>query len=223
MKTYLTRAVAVLAFFACAGASAANWVEGRNYFLIENLPTTAQPAGKGTVTEVFSYGCPACWEFAPIARKLKASLPPGVTMNYVPASFIAAEGWPMFQRAYLAAKIMDIADKNHDAMFEAIWKTGEIPLMDPSTGRPRNPLPTIEDVAKFYAKRSNIKVADFVATANSMTVALQMKDADAYIRRNLVDRTPTIIVNGKYRMDPSTAGGMTELIELVNWVLANKK
>jgi len=224
VKTYLTRAVAVLAFLLSAGtASATNWVEGQHYFLIENLPRTAQPAGKGEVTEVFSYGCPACRDFAPIARKLKASLPPGVTFNYVHASFNAAESWPLFQRAYCTAQVLGIADKYHDAMFAAIWVNGELPIVDEATGRIHSPAPTIQDVAKFYAKRANIKADQFVETANSMTISLKMRESDAYIRRNGVDRTPTLIVNGKYRMDPSTAGGMTELIELVNWLLANKK
>jgi thiol:disulfide interchange protein DsbA len=35
-----------------------------------------------------------------------------------------------------------------------------------------------------------------------------------------VDGTPTIIVNGKYRLHAESAGGTDQLIELVNWLVA---
>ena len=31
----------------------------------------------------------------------------------------------MFQRAYLAAQSLGIAERTHQAMFDAVWKTGE--------------------------------------------------------------------------------------------------
>jgi thiol:disulfide interchange protein DsbA len=37
-----------------------------------------------------------------------------------------------------------------------------------------------------------------------------------------VDSTPTIIVNGKYRLTASSAGGYEQLIELVKWLLARE-
>ena len=45
------------------------------------------PAGKVEVTEVFSYGCPACNRFAPFMRSLKQGLPANAVVNYVPASW----------------------------------------------------------------------------------------------------------------------------------------
>ncbi|HXD37744.1 MAG TPA: thiol:disulfide interchange protein DsbA/DsbL, partial [Rhodanobacter sp.] len=50
------------------------WVEGKNYFLIEPAQPTSQP-GKVEVTEVFSYGCPACNAFHSTANQIAASLP----------------------------------------------------------------------------------------------------------------------------------------------------
>jgi hypothetical protein len=49
-----------------------------------------------------------------------------------------------------------------------------------------------------------------------------MKDADAYVRLYRVDRTPTIVVNNKYRTDVPMAGGYGQLIELVNWLVARE-
>ena len=171
---------------------------------------------------MFSYGCPACAGFNPIARKLKASLPANAIFSYVPAAFRADEDWPMFQRAYIAAQLMGIADKTHDAMFEAVWTTGELQTVDPVSSRLRDPLPSIENAARFYNRHAGVKVEDFVATANSMTTSMKMREADEFIKLYRVDSTPTIIVNRKYRTDASKAGGYAQLVDLVDWLVAKE-
>jgi thiol:disulfide interchange protein DsbA len=37
-----------------------------------------------------------------------------------------------------------------------------------------------------------------------------------------VDRTPTIVVNGRYRLYAESAGGEDQLIELVKWLVAKE-
>jgi len=37
-----------------------------------------------------------------------------------------------------------------------------------------------------------------------------------------VDRTPTIIVNGKYRLQVESAGGTDQLVELVKFLVAKE-
>lgn len=126
----------------------------------------------------------------------------------------------MFQRAYLAAKALGISDKTHDAMFDAVWKSGELATMDRSTNRLKNPLPTIEDAAQFYAKSAGIKAEDFLATANSFTINTRMKQADAYIKSAGIELTPTIVVNGKYRLTTTSAGGDWNRAEqLILWLV----
>src|SRR5215831_4622931 len=102
-------------------AQAATWVEGQHYFLIKPAQPTNVAPGKVEVVEVFSYGCPACYQFYPTVDKLKAALPKNAEMSFLAASWNVAEDWRTFQRAYLAAQAMGIADKTHDAMFNAIW------------------------------------------------------------------------------------------------------
>ena len=124
----------------------------------------------------------------------------------------------MFQRAYFAAKALGVADKAHDAMFDAVWKSGELAIMDKATNTLKKPLPTIEDAAKFYANYG-VKAEDFVATANSFTINTRMKQADAWIKATGVESTPTIIVNGKYRLSPSSAGGWDQAQQLVLYLI----
>src|ERR1700760_1674722 len=113
---------AALALAALAAHGAQTRTEGVNYFLVQPPRPTSVPAGKVEVTEVFSYACPACNLFQPTMHKLKQSLPPNAVLDYLPAAFNPTEDWPMFQLAYLTALSLGVADKAHDAMFDAVWK-----------------------------------------------------------------------------------------------------
>ncbi|KLD61825.1 DsbA family protein, partial [Luteibacter rhizovicinus] len=74
---------------------------------------------------------------------------------------------------------------------------GALSIMDTGGDRrkPQSAWPTIDDVAKVYAKYG-VKAEDFVATANSFTINTKMKRADELVRAYEVDGTPAIIVNG---------------------------
>lgn len=206
--TRFVRSTAALALFTAGHvmaqpAASEHWEAGKNYFLIEPAQAT-QTGDKIEVTEVFSWGCPACNASYPFVDDLKKALPANAQMNYVPASFHPEEDWVLFQRAFFAAKALGVEEKAHDAMFDAIWKTGELATY--ANGRPKQNLPTLQDVAKFFAKYG-VQPKTFVATANSFAVNTKMRQADAYVKATGVDQTPTIIVNGKYRLTTISAGG----------------
>lgn len=225
VKQYAWAAALILSaspLLAQGAPAAPQWTEGTHYFRI--VPAQPTPAGDGKleVTDVFSYGCPACNQFLPVMKKLEASLPPDAEVTRVPASFNPREQWPMFQRAYYAAKVLDVDERTHLAMFDAVWTTGELAVVDRQTRRPKNPPPSIEDVAKFYARNGDVTEEQFLAAAKSFEVAMDMRGADHLIKTWRIDRTPSIVVNGKYRLHAQSAGGAEELIELVKWLVAQE-
>jgi len=173
---------------------------------------------------VFSYACPACNQFLATMNRIKSSLPDYAQVAYLPAAFNPTEDWPVFQRAFLAAQGLGVAEKTHDAMFDAIWTKGTLALLDKNTRRwlPQEQQPTIADIAKFYAGYG-VKEDAFLGMANSFKVDSQMRRADTMIRNYEVDSTPTIIVNGKYRFTPSTAGGIPQTVELVQYLVSLEK
>lgn len=230
----IQRITVLFALLALAGAAYAQpapqqWVEGKDYFAIPNPQPTDQP-GKVVVTEVFSFGCPACNGFQPFIDKLRAELPQGAVLEFLPASWHPNEDWPVLQRAYFTARALGLDNpKSHDAVFKAIWgPNGPLATYDPATQRPKAEanLPKLEDVAKFYGTLG-AKPDEFVATANSFAVKLEMKRADQQILAWGVTSTPTIVVDGKWRADTASAGGAQKLVDLtlylVNRELANKK
>ena len=199
------------------------WVEGKDYFRIAPVQPKAVPTDKIEVVEVFSYACPACNAFHSAMDQIEKSLPANAVVHYLPASFRPDENWPVYQRAFYAAEALGVRAKTQDAMFDATWKTGETATYDLNTGRPKpkGAWPTIEDIAKFYAKYG-VDPKEFVAVANSFSVNTKMKQADDLIKAYGVPGTPTIVVDGKYRFSPSDVHTVQRAIELTQWLVAKE-
>jgi thiol:disulfide interchange protein DsbA len=223
MRSMCALALVLTGLSCLAGAvRAATWTEGRQYFLIDPPRPPAVEPGKVEVTEIFSYGCPACNLFVPVMHKMKQSLPPNAVIDYLPASFNSAEDWPMFQLAFLTAQSLGIAEQSHDAMFDAVWGTGELAVLDPATQRIKNHLPTIEDAARFYNRRSGVPIDKFVSTSKSFSVDSKVRSTENTLIAYKVDRTPTIVINGKYRLNVQSAGGEDQVIDLVKFLVAKE-
>lgn len=222
MRTWIVSAVALCSAVASLEAGAAEFVEGKHYVRIQPALRTAVAPGKVEVAEAFSYGCVYCNLFLPTMDKIKAALPHNAEIVYVPASFNSAEQWPMFQRAFLAAQALGIVDKTHEAMFRAVWTTGELAVVDLKTNRIKKPGPTLEDAAKFYQRAAGVKPEQFMATANSFAVATKMKQADAWIKGAKVSGTPSLVVNGKYRVELSAVRETSDIVALVNWLVTKE-
>ncbi len=214
--------LAVLVTLLPAGARAATWSEGTNYVRLTPAQQTTVPAGKIEVMEVFSYGCPACNVFQPVMAQLRRALPPNAQLVFLPAAFNPAEDWPMFQRAYFAAQLLGVAERTHQAMYDAVWKTGELGTTVPGTAKLKDPQPSIADAARLYARVASVSPQQFLAMANSFGVDSKMRAADAQILAMQVDQTPTIIVNGKYRVKRDSLTSNDQLIELVKFLVAKE-
>ena len=198
------------------------WTEGVNYFLVQPARPANVAPGKVEVTEVFSYACPACNIFQPTVHKLKQSLPTNAVLDYLPAAFNTGEDWPMFQLAYVTAQVLGVDQQTHDAMFDAVWKGGDLSITDPSTRALKSHMPSIEDAAKFYNQRAGVPVDKFLAASKSFSADLKVRTDQDLIVAYKVDRTPTIIVNGKYRLHVESAGGPDQLIDLVKYLVAKE-
>ena len=198
------------------------WVEGKHYFVIEPAQPTSHP-GKIEVTEVFSYGCPACNGFHSTVDQIAKGLPSNAVMNYLAASFRPDENWPMYQRAFYAAQALDLVGKTHDAMFDAVWKSGELSTYNLKAGdpKPKAAWPTIDDAAKFYA-HYGVTAQEFTGVANSFAVNTRMKRADDLMKAYGVESTPTMVINGRYRFTTISAGGFAQSIELTQWLVAKE-
>ena len=207
-------AAALLIVLACAllaeARAAERYVEGSDYYLITPPQTTTVAPGKVEVMEVFSYGCPVCNTFQPTMEGLRRVLPANAQIVLLPAAFNPSEDWPMFQRAYITAQVLGVAERAHQGIFDAVWKSGELAIT-------KRPLPSLEDAAKVYARLTGVKPETFLATAHSFSVDMKIKAADAQILAMQVPGTPCLIVNGKYRVSTENKieGGPIELVKFL--------
>lgn len=220
----LVRAIAG-ALLSCLAATAANaqatWVEGKHYDVINPAVPTQVPAGKVEVVEVFSFACPACNQFEPIMEQIKAALPPEAQVVYVPAAWNAAESWPLFQRAFHVAQMLGIEARTHAAMYDAIWKSGELAVIDPVTRRYATPQPTMGLVARFFARTAEVTQQAVLDAAKSIEVDMKMMESDQLVKAYGVGGTPTLIVAGKYRVNNSSVRSVGELTDLVLHLVGN--
>jgi thiol:disulfide interchange protein DsbA len=131
----------------------------------------------------------------------------------------------MFQRAYFAAQALGIAERTHQLMYDAVWKTGELATTDYPTNRLKSPQPSIEQAAQAYARWTGVKAADFLATARSFSVEVRMRGTDEQVLAMQVPGTPTLVVDGRYRIaenkiaEALRTGSPDQLIPLVRFLL----
>jgi thiol:disulfide interchange protein DsbA len=203
-------------------ANAQQWVEGKDYFEIRPAQRPSTPPGTVEVTEVFSYACIFCNRAVPIMDKLQKNLPSNARMTYLPASFNSAESWPMFQRVYYTAVALDLIPKMHDAVYSAVWTSKELAVTEPDGRKLKSPQPTLEDAARVFQKKAGIKPEQFLATAKSFAVDANCRRADQLVKAYRIEGTPTLIVNGRYRIGAEALAKEDDLIALVKWLVAKE-
>jgi protein dithiol oxidoreductase (disulfide-forming) len=205
---------------ALAAPAQQQWVEGTNYTLLDPPQNTTVPAGKVEVMEIFSYACPFCDKFQPIVHQIERGLPPYAQMVYLPASFNPTEDWPVFQQAFFAAQSLGIAERTHQAMYDAVWKNGVLATVDPATNELKRPAPSLEAIAHYYSQLTGVDPEKFLTAARSFGVATEMRQADAQITAMQVPGTPCIVVDGKYRVEMDSLQSPDDVVSLVRFLVA---
>lgn len=170
-----------------APSPAPQFTEANQYITMKPKPGQPVPTGPVVMVEVFSYGCPHCAEFASYMDKLRAELPQGVEVRYMPAIF--SQDWVPFAQAFYAARELGVVAKTHDKLFQAKLQ--------------HYPLNSLEDLADFYA-RQGVDHDKFMAAATSAATTQQMNQDMQTEFTWGVDSTPTLVV-GRLQSDAKGA------------------
>jgi thiol:disulfide interchange protein DsbA len=164
-------------------------VEGVDYVAIPNGQPFDPANGQVEVVEVFGYVCPACNMFQPTMRAWKAQLPANVRLTYVPAQFGGV--WDRYARAYYASDAMGLVPRTHDLLYDAIH-------LDQTLKGERGQ-DSVEDIAAFYA-RFGVDPKQFASTMSSFAIDGKLRKAKQFTTRVGIEGTPTLVVDGKYRV-----------------------
>lgn len=179
------------------------FIEGIDYELI----VPAQPGGTdGTVEvkELFWYGCPHCYTFEPKVQAWLANKPDYAEFSRLPAIF-SNPRWELHARMFYAAEVLGVFDKMHPIMFHVIHNKHE-------------QLDSEDKIAKLFAEHG-IPEDKFREAFASFAVQSDIRRAADLTQRYGISGVPTIVVNGKYRVDGPIAGTYDRLIEILNYLV----
>jgi len=175
--------------------------EGQHYQRISS--PVAVPDDHVVVTDGFGYPCPACRRFLPYLNNWKADLPDYVEVKHLPVAL--QPGWDLFARAYLTAEVMGIAEETHEAMFKALHDE-------------RRQLRSFEDIADFYAEHG-VDAGSFINTSQSFAVDARIRQNRNDVRTFGIRGTPSIIVQGKWRVSPNGFSSYDEMLTVVDYLV----
>jgi thiol:disulfide interchange protein DsbA len=160
-------------------------VEGRDYALIEDGAPYQPLAGKIEVAEVFAYWCDHCARFQPMVEAWQRKLPKDVRLSYVP---LPSGRDDAFARGFFAVQDAGALAKAHAPLFAAVHDEQSVP---------RNP--SIDELSAWYGQRG-LDATKLRAAMASPSLADRLADAHRFAVRSGVEGTPTLIVNGRYRI-----------------------
>ncbi|MBS3895266.1 thiol:disulfide interchange protein DsbA/DsbL [Silanimonas sp.] len=181
---------------------------GTDFVPISPAQTPFGPPGRIEVAEVFSYHCIHCADFQPLMSAWKARQPADVRVTYVHAAWGGAVD--NLARGFYAAEALNAVDRTHAGMFRAFHVERRI-----RTGTP-------EEVADAYAALG-LDRARLVATMNSFGVTSRVNRAKQFAQRTGVNATPTIVVNGRYRVSATPDRGFQGMLQTTEWLVARER
>ncbi len=194
---------AVALFISATSAWAVDFVEGEHY---ERLPISVETrdASKVEVVEVFSYACVHCFNFDPMIESWQERQSDAVEFYRLPAIF--SGDWELLAQAFYTAETLGVSDEVHVPLFEGIHVKNQdlrkVPLL-----------------LDLFDAQADVSDEDFNTAYNSFSVRSRVQQAKAKGRAYRVTGVPSIIVNGKYRVDGRMAGSNTKMLEVVDYLV----
>jgi thiol:disulfide interchange protein DsbA len=182
------------------------YIAGRDYTLLDK-PVATRDRGKIEVVEMFSYGCPHCYEFEPFIRQWAERQPADVDFRQLPA--IWNEPMKLFARAYYAEDELNVAETTHEALFTAVV-IDQVKIENES------------DLAEFFG-RHGVEANTFAAAFHSEQVTRRVDQAEALVKAYNPVGVPEVVVNGKYRVDRMRAGGLPQMLAVLDYLVEKER
>ena len=208
-------AALVLAVVQAGGASAAEnpaaFVEGTHYERIDVPVETGlenESPAQVEVVEVFSYMCIHCYSFDPVLQRWEENMPEQAVFNRVPAVF--SDDWALMARAFYTAEILGISKEMHEPLFNAIHVK-------------RMNLRNEDQMASLFSEAGAISKEAFTKAYDSFFVRSRVMQAQAKSRAYGITGVPTMIVNGKYRVDGRMAGSNQGMLDVVDFLVEQER
>jgi len=189
--------------FITGPAWSAEFVEGTHY---EVLPVSVETrdSSKVEVVEVFSYACIHCFNFDPLVESWRARQTDDVAFHRVPAVF--NDDWAMLAQAFYTAETLGVGPAVHMPLFEGIHVKNQ-------------DLRQAALLRELFDEEADVSAEDFDTVYDSFSVRSRVQQAKATGRAYRITGVPSVIVNGKYRIDGRMAGSNTNMLAVVDYLI----
>ena len=181
------------------------FVEGEHYTVLDT-PVATRDSNKIEVVEMFSYGCPHCYEFEADVKSWGKKQVGDVDFWFFPA--VWNKSMNLYAKAFYTAHELKVEDKIHMPLFHSI------------VVKQKN-ITNENDLAEFFSNYG-VDKKKFKEVFNSKSVEEQTASAEQRVRSYKPAGVPEIVVNGKYRIGRMRAGGMKEMLAVADY-LVNKE
>ena len=189
---------------ACAEDAAveAKYQAGTHYEVLPNPARTLDP-NKIEVMEVFWYGCSHCYAIEPLLAKWKETIADDVIFAKTPAV------WRDFMRlhanVYYTAEAFNLPREFHNEIFALLAASPKLADED--------------RFAEVFAKYG-VNKEDFSKKVNAFGIMSKVSQGEKRTRKNyLIQGTPEMVVNGKYRISARMAGSQAGMLDVVNYLV----
>lgn len=181
------------------------YIANKHYIVIEN-PVETENINKVELRELFWYECPHCYKLLPYLEYMKKGLEEGVNFIMQPAIF--SDRWQHGAWLFYVLEFLNETERLHEKLFHAIHKD----QIDVSSKEKFIKWLELNGVNKEKAEKAS----------KEYSVATNINKAKNKSREYKVKSVPVFIVNGKYWVDVSTAGGVEEMHEIIEYLIAKE-
>ncbi len=199
-------ALVLSAFMSMSAFAADAYTAGKHYDILK-VPVATRDKTKVEVVEVFWYGCIHCFNFEPMVQAWKKVQPEHVDFHTMPAMW--NKDMKMHAKAFYAAKALGQFDTMNNALFQAM-------------NVKKNRLKTVSSVRDIFVA-NGVDASKFEAAFNSFGISSQVSLAQSRAKSYGIQGTPEMVVNGKYRVSSTTAGGQAQMLKVVEFLVAKER
>ncbi len=206
MNKMITWLAAAFMLIAAQLTFAEDYQAGVHYKVL-NQPVRTSDASKVEVVEMFGYWCKYCAAFESHVQPWKKTLADDVVFKPTPVVFRSNQ--EELAKAYYIAESLGVLDKTHGAMFNMVHKQGQAPG-------------SREQLAKFFMNYG-VSEKDFNKAYSSFTLNTALSTGRKKAMAYQLNGVPTLVVNGKYMITTSSAGGQAEMLKVADYLVAKEK
>ena len=179
----------VLAFAANAQRPPSEEVD----YIVLKSPQSTETAGKVEVIEFFWYRCPHCYSIEPDLEPWVKHLARDVQFRRVPG--ILNDDWAIDARIFYTLEVLGELERLHRPLFNAIHQQGGVRLKGDAFAK----------WAADWLGKQKVDMAKYDAAFRSFTVESRLRRATQMSRAYRLDGVPTLAVQGRYLVIPSTS------------------